>query len=134
MGDAEVEFAELEVADGGGGVDHEVDGLGGLGEGDDFAEGGCAGEDHDDAVEAEGDAAVGRGAVLEGVEEEAEAGLGFLVRHAEGAEDLGLDILAMDTDGAGAELGAVEDDVVGEGADGALVVDQSAGLNVFLVG
>ena len=39
----------------------------------------------------------------------------------------------MDTDGAGAELGAVEDDVVGEGADGALVVDQRAGLDVFLV-
>ncbi len=113
------------VADRGGGVDHEVDGLGGLGEGDDFAEAGCAGEDHDDAVEAEGDAAVRGRAVLEGVEEEAEAGLGFFVGHAEGAEDLGLDVLAVDTDGAGAELGAVEDDVVGEGADGALVVDQA---------
>ena len=31
------------------------------------------GQDHDDAVEAEGDAAVRRGAVLEGLEEEAEA-------------------------------------------------------------
>ena len=120
-----MEFAELLVADGGGRVDHEVDGLGGLGEGDDFAEAGGAGEDHDDAVEAEGDAAVWRRAVLERVEEEAEARLGFFVGHAEGAEDFRLHVLAVDTDGAGAELGAVEDDVVGEGADGALVVDQA---------
>ena len=93
-----MEFPELGFADRAGCVDHEVDGLGGLGEGDDFAEGGGAGEDHDDAVEAEGDATVGWGAVLEGVQEEAEAGLGFLVGHAEGAEDFGLDIFAMDTD------------------------------------
>ena len=130
----EAKLAELLVADGGRCVDHEVDGFGGFGEGDDFAEGLGSGEDHDDAVEAEGDAAVRRCAVLERVEEEAEAGLGFFVRHTQRAEDLGLDVLAMDTDGAGAELGAVEDDVVGEGADGALVVDQRAGLDVFLVG
>ena len=79
--DPQIELAELLVAYGGGGVDHEVDGLGRLGEGDDFAERGCAGEDHHDAVEAEGDAAVRGGAVLECVEEEAEAGVGFFIRH-----------------------------------------------------
>ena len=122
------------VGDGGGGVDHEVDGAGGFGKGDDLAEAGGAGEDHDDAIEAEGDAAVGWGAVLEGVEEEAEALLRFLVRHAERAEDFGLDVFAVDTDGAGAEFGAVEDDVVGERADGALVVDEATGGDVVLVG
>ena len=107
----------MAVGDGGGGVDHEVDGLGGFWEGDDFAEAGCAGEEHDDAVEAEGDAAVGRGAVLEGVKEEAETGLGFFVGDAERLEDLLLNVLAVNTDGAGAELEAVHRDVVAVGAD-----------------
>ena len=116
-----------EVAGRGGGVDHEVDGAGGLGEGDDLAQAGGAGQDHDDAVEAEGDAAVRRRAVLQGVEEEAETFVGLFVRHAERAEDLGLHVLAVDTDGAGAKLVAVEDDVVGEGADGPLVAGEAAG-------
>ena len=64
---------ELLIAYGGGGVYHQIDGFGGFGEGYDFAEAACAGEDHDDAVEAEGDAAVRGRAVLESVEEEAEA-------------------------------------------------------------
>ncbi len=80
--DAKVQVAKLEVGDGSGGVDHEVDGLGGLGEGDDFAEAGGAGEDHDDAVEAQGDAAVGWGAVFEGVQEKTEALVRFFLRHA----------------------------------------------------
>ncbi len=120
--DLQAEVAELGVADRCGGVDHEVDGFGGLGKGDDLAQAGGAGEDHDDAVQAEGDAAVRGGAVFEGVEEEAEALVGFGVGHAEGVEDLLLDVLAVDTDAARAELGAVQHDVVGERADGALVV------------
>ena len=87
-----MQLAQLGFADRGGRVDHEVDGFGGLGEGDDFAEAGSAGEDHDQAVEAEGDAAVGRSAVLQGFEEEAEALLCLFVGHAEGAEDVLLDV------------------------------------------
>src|SRR5665213_1088738 len=98
--DPQVEVSELLVGDGCWGIDHEVDGFGGLGEGDDFAERGGAGEDHDDAVEAEGDAAVRGGAVFERVEEEAETGLRFLVGQAERAEDFCLHILPVDTDGA----------------------------------
>ncbi len=37
-------------------------------------------------------------------------------RHAEGAEDLALHVLPVDTDGARAQFGAVEHDVVGERA------------------
>ena len=69
----------------------------------------------------------------ERVEEEAETFVGLFVRHAERAEDLGLHVLAVDTDGAGAKLVAVEDDVVGEGADGPLVGGEAAGLDVVLV-
>ena len=105
----------------GGGVDHEVDSAGGLGEGDDLAQAGGAGQDHDDAVQAEGDAAVRWRSVLEGVEEEAETFVGFFVRHAERAEDFGLHVLAVDTNRSGAKLVAVENDVVGEGADGPLI-------------
>ncbi len=79
-GDADVEFFQLLLGDGGGRVGHEVDGFGGFGEGDDFAQAGRAGEQHDDAVEAEGDAAVRRRAVFERVEEEAEAACALLRR------------------------------------------------------
>ena len=50
--DADAEVAELGEGDGGGGVDHEVFGGGGFGEGDDFPQALGAGQDHDDAVEA----------------------------------------------------------------------------------
>jgi len=48
-------------------------GGGGFGEGDYFAQGFFAGEEHGDAVDAERDAAVRRRAVRQRVEEEAEA-------------------------------------------------------------
>ena len=46
-------------------------------------------------------------AVFEGFEEESEAGFGFFFGHAEGVEDFALDVLAVDSDRAGAEFGAV---------------------------
>ena len=60
------------------------------------------GEQHDDAVEAQRDAAVGRGAVFERVKKEAKSGAGLFVSDAEGLEDLLLHVFAMDSDGAGA--------------------------------
>ena len=51
---------------------HEVDGLCGFRERDDFADRRLTAEHGNDAVEAEGDAAVGRGAVLQRVEKESE--------------------------------------------------------------
>ena len=96
---ANVQFFQLLIGHRGRGVGHKVDGFGGFREGDDFAQAGGAGEEHHDAVEAESDAAVRRGAVFERVEEEAEAGAGFLVADAEGLEDLLLNVFAVNSDG-----------------------------------
>ena len=56
-----------------------------------------------------------RGAVLEGIQQEAELRLGFLLADAHHVEHAVLDVTAMDTDGAAADLVAVADDVVGVG-------------------
>src|ERR1700728_2438872 len=85
---ADVQFFELRFADGAGRVDHEVDGFGGFGKCDDLAQARRAGEDHDDAIKPEGNATMGRRAVLQSFEEESEALFRFFVGHAEGAEDL----------------------------------------------
>ena len=61
--------------------------------------------------------AVGRRAVLERVEQEAELGAGVLVAEAEGAEHPGLHVGAMDPDRAAGDLVAVQHEVVGAGAD-----------------
>ena len=75
------------------------------------------GQQHGEAVDAGGDAAVGRGAVLEGVA----AGGRSAPRpppsvYAEQGEDLRLDVALVDSDAAAAELLAVADQVVGCGA------------------
>ena len=60
--EANAELAELLVAHGAGRAGHELDGLLGLGEGDDLADGVVSPQhEHDETVEAEGDTAVGRG-------------------------------------------------------------------------
>ena len=59
---------------------HQVDRRRGLREGDDLADRALVREDGGDAVEAERDAAVRRGAVFERLEEEAEAELRLLRR------------------------------------------------------
>ena len=51
---------------------HQVGAALGFGEGDDVADVGDAAEDHDQTIQAQCDAAVRRGAVLEGVQQEAE--------------------------------------------------------------
>jgi hypothetical protein len=70
--DLEVKFAELLIADIGWCVGHQVDCLRGLGEGDDFAQAGRAGQQHHDAVKAERNAAVWWSAILKRIEEESE--------------------------------------------------------------
>src|SRR4051794_20128228 len=97
---AEAELGELVGVDGGGGAGQGVDAGLGLGEGDDLADVLLAGEEGDEAVDAEGKAGMRRGAVAEGVEEEAEAGLGLFGLDAEEGEDPLLDVRAVDTDGA----------------------------------
>jgi len=68
-----VEVAELAVGGFSGGVGHEVLALLGFGEGDDVADAWFLGKNADEAVEAEGDASVGRGTVFESFEHVAEA-------------------------------------------------------------
>ena len=68
-----------------------------------------------DAVPAERDAAVRRGAERERVEQEAELLLRLLLVEAHDREDPFLDVAAVDTDRAAADLVAVADDVVGVG-------------------
>src|ERR1700675_770032 len=89
------QVAELRIAHRRWSVDHQIHRSRCLRERDYLAEAFGSGQDHDDAIEAEGDAAVRGSAVFEGFEEESEAGAGFLFRHAEGAEDFALNILAM---------------------------------------
>ena len=62
---------------------------------------------------------MGRAAKFQGLEQEAEAVLGLLVADLQQLEDAPLHLLAVDTDGAAADLGAVEDHVVGPGQAGA---------------
>ncbi len=71
-----------------------------------------AGEQHRDAVEAEGEAAVRRRAGVERVQHEAEARLHVALRVAEQLEDLALHVAAVIAQAARAELEAVHHDVV----------------------
>src|SRR6266567_8298021 len=91
------------------GLRHQILGGGGFGEGDDFANGFFSGEEHDHAVDAQRDAAMRRCAVSRRVEEEAEAAAKLLFGQAKRFEQALLNILAVDSDAAGAELVAVQD-------------------------
>src|SRR6202034_2900434 len=113
------EFSQLGVADRRWRIHHQIHGAGGFGEGNYFAQAFGSGEDHDDAVETKGDATVRGRAGLEGFEKKSEAGAGFFFGHAEGAEDSALHILAVNADGARAQFGAVQHDVIGQRAHGA---------------
>src|SRR5205085_6398051 len=64
-----------------------------------------------------GDAAVWRRAVLQGIEEEAEARARSVLGHADGLEDEPLHVLPVDTDRAARDLYAVDDRVVSLGAN-----------------
>src|SRR5580704_11543995 len=91
---------------------HEVDRGGGFREGNYFAQRLFAGEKHGDAVDAQGDAAVGRRAIGQRVQEKSEAAAELLFAKAERAEQALLNVLAVDTDAAGAELVSIEDKIV----------------------
>src|SRR5208337_1713874 len=68
-----------------------------FGEGDHFLDGGLAGHEHDQAVEAGGDAAVGRGAVLEGLGEEAELAHALFLGDADDLEYALLELGVVDS-------------------------------------
>ena len=112
-----MDIAELDGVDGVGGLAHEVDGAVVLGEGNDLSDGFAFSDEHDHAVQAEGDAAVGGRAEGERGEQVCEALVDGLLVQSEGAEGGVLEVALMDTQGTAAELVAVEDDIVGLGAE-----------------
>ena len=113
--DLDAEDVEGFPIDGARAVRHELGGVLHLREGGDVPETVGAAHQHRDAVEADAHAAVRRSAVLVRFDKEAELGLDLLVGELEGAEHLLLQLIVGDADGAGAELGAVEGQVIGLG-------------------
>src|SRR5437899_2711121 len=97
-------------------IGHQILSGGGFREGDDFADGFFASQEHDHTVDAQRDAAVRRGAVGQRVEEKAEAAAQLFFTKAERFEQALLNVLAVDSDAAGAELVAVQNEVVAFGA------------------
>ena len=115
-------FLTLRGRNRGRGLGQRIETAAGLREGDDVADGIGLRQQGDDAVPTESDTTVRRGAVLEGVQQEAEPRLGFLLADAHHVEHAVLDVAAVDTDGAAADLVAVADDVVGVGQSVARVL------------
>ncbi len=116
-----MQFGELLGVDDVGRGGHQLGRLLRLGERDHVAQRVGAGQEHGEAVQAERDAAVRRRAVAQRLEQEAEAALRLVVRDAEQVEHLGLHVRAVDADGAAADLGSVEHQVVGLAADRARI-------------
>ena len=114
---ADVQLTQLAGVDPARCARHEVGAPGRLGEGDAVADVGQAGVEHHQPVEPEGDAAVRRGTVAKGAEQEAELLLGLLGGQSQEAEDLRLDRRVVAADRAAGGFLAVDDEVVGLGAD-----------------
>ena len=113
-----MEVAELAGFDSRRAVGHEVLAAVVFREGDDVADRLGSGQEHDDAVETEGDAAVRRSTEAKGIEDVAEEIGLFLRGDTEGVEHVALEIAFVDSEAAAAEFDAVENDVVGDGAEG----------------
>jgi hypothetical protein len=97
-------------------IGHQILRGGRFREGDHFADGFLAGEQHDDAINAKRDAAVRRRAISQRVEEKAKAAAQLFFGQAERFEQALLNILAVDSDAAGAELVTVQNKVVAFGS------------------
>src|SRR5262249_19630537 len=105
----DAQFAKLTLRHRRWSVTHQVGAASRLGEWNYVADGGLAGQQHHQTVEAESDAAAGRGARSQGVQKEAESAARFFVAESECGEDLGLNVAAMNTNGARAQFGSVQD-------------------------
>src|SRR5687767_4747310 len=110
--DPEAELLQKSVVERRGRVLHRIDAGLRLREGDDLADVLGPREGHDRAIHACRDAAVGRGAELERVEERAETLGRLLLGGPHHLEDPLLDRPLVDTDAPATELAAVDDEVV----------------------
>src|SRR3954465_538380 len=111
-GQADTQVAQLTRFDGRGSAGHQVGCGGRLRERHDVADRFLASQQSDDAIEAEGDPAVWRRAVVERLEQEPEALPGLVLRQADRVEDLLLDLGRVDTNEAAADLGPAQHDGV----------------------
>src|SRR5580692_8442232 len=94
---------------------HQILGCGCLGEGDHLAYRFFPGQQHHHAVETQRDSAMRRRAVCKGVEEKAEALPSRLLAQPQRLEQARLHVLAMDSYASGAQLDAVQHQVVALG-------------------
>src|SRR5579883_337713 len=108
----QMEFFQLFFVDGRGRVHEQVNGGLRLGEGDDFANILLVGQQHDQAVDAQGNAAVWGRAVLEGFEHVTELLPDLLIAHVHKREDFALEFGDVDTHAATANFVAVADNVI----------------------
>src|SRR5205823_9831370 len=113
----EAQFAQLFEISRSRCVGHGLFGLLVLGKRDHLADRPLAGGEHDHAVQTVGEAAVRWRTVTKCVQKETESSLGVLPRHAQAAEDPLLHFRIMDPDAARAEFSAIEDEVIGAGAN-----------------
>ena len=106
--DADMNFLELLFVHFVRALVHRADGEGILREGDHFLYGSFAGHQHDEPVETGGYAAMGRGAVLKGIDEESELFLRFFSGKSDDLENAVLQVGIVDSDGARGDFEAVE--------------------------
>ncbi len=95
-----------------GGPGQKISRAGSLREGDHLTDRRFSGQQHDEPVQPQGDPAVRRSAVLQGVKKEAKPRLSLLGRDVQQAEDLFLQRPLVDSDAPAAQLDAVEDEVM----------------------
>src|SRR6267378_4127528 len=100
--DRDPELIKLFFVDAGRRIRHQVLRGGGLCEGDDFADRLFASEEHHDAVDAERNSPVRRRAISQRIEKKAEAAAQLFFGQAERFEEALLNVLAVDSNAAGA--------------------------------
>ena len=114
---SDVQFPELEFGHLGGGIRHQAHRLLGFGKSDHLAEGIGPGKNHHQAVKPEGQASVGRGPVLQGLQQKPEFFLRRFRADAQQLEHLALGFLPVNSNRAAADLHSIEDDIVSLGPD-----------------
>ena len=113
----DVKLAELLEVGFGGRLGHHFDASVVFREGDDVSDTVFAGDEHDKAVEAEGNASMRWGAEFEGLQDMTKEELLFLLVDAKDTEHFRLQIGFVDSEATAADFNAVENDIVSHRAD-----------------
>src|SRR5260370_8374415 len=127
------QLPQLRVAHRGGAIHNHVNSLGCFWKWDNLAQTLCPSQNHDNGIRGQGDPAVRRRTVLQRFKEKAEARFRLFLAHPQRTEDLLLHILTVNANRARAQLGAVHDNVVGQGAYGAQVLVRQNLFHIALV-